>query len=370
MKEKITVYNRKILEELVQKYPEKWEKIKYVNKKKWLTGKDYPSYTQLVNVAKEFNIPFGYLFLDKLPEKKVTIPHYRTLESNTPVSEIVSELITQVQKQQEWAKEILINWGHKPLPYAGKYTIQSPKFEIINEIKKLLQVENHWANEQINWSKALHFLIDKYEQAGIFVVKTGIVGNNTRKKIDVNECRGFVLYDEIAPFVFINSNDSISAQIFTLIHELVHILIGQSASFDLSYLESTNNEVEKFCDSCTAEFLVPEEELEKTLNTNEINYEQLAQKYKVSQIVIARRLLDLSKIDKEKFYRFYAEYMKKENRQKQGKGGDFYKTAVLRYGKKFIEILRTTVKNSEILYRDAYKVLSLTPDTTQKLLEL
>jgi len=77
-----------------------------------------------------------------------------------------------------------------------------------------------------------------------------------------------VLYDEIAPLIFINNNDAISAKIFTLIHEVVHIFIGQSASFDLCKFLAANNKIENFCDRCTAEFLVPEKELLNVYSQN------------------------------------------------------------------------------------------------------
>lgn len=366
MKNKITVYNKQVLLSLKDKYHLFWNKIEYKNKEKWLTGEEYPTYNQLVEISKAFNIPFGYLFLDELPEKKLPIIHFRTFKEieYEPSDELI-DIINQVKKQQEWAKDILLEWGNNPLPFAGKYDINANKEDIIKEIKSILGLESNWASLRVNWKDAFKYLIEKFEKAGIFVVISGIVGNNTHRKISIDECRGFVLYDQIAPFVFINNNDFISAKIFTLIHELVHILIGKSASFDLRELKSSDDEIEKFCDKCAAEFLVPESEINKI---QKIDYEELAKRFKVSQIVIARRLLDTGKIRRDEFFDFYNQYKEQEFTKTKSKGGDFYNSVNYRYGKKFLEVMNSALKNKNILHRDVYRVLNLKPRTAEEIL--
>lgn len=189
-------------------------------------------------------------------------------------------------------------------------------------------------------------------------LENGVVGNNTHRKLIVDEFRGFVLYDEIAPIIFINNNDAISAKIFTIIHEIVHILIGQSASFDLGNLQSANNEIEQFCDKCTAEFLVPAEEI-KNIYTQKTNLEELARHFKVSQIVILRRLLDTSLITQREFIEKLNYLYEKEKNISQGSGGNFYLTIHHRLSKRFLYILNSAVKNNTILFRDALRITNL-----------
>ncbi len=64
MSNKITLYNSENLKLIAEVYPEKWEKIKYKNKEKWLTKEDYPTYKQLTELSLELDIPFGYFFGD------------------------------------------------------------------------------------------------------------------------------------------------------------------------------------------------------------------------------------------------------------------------------------------------------------------
>ncbi len=366
MKNKISEYNLEILNELKRRYPDKWDSLSCINKEKWLTKDDFPTYNQLVKISKHFDIPFGYLFLQKLPEKKLPIPHFRTKNNSLEFSDELFDTISEVTKLQIWAKEILIEWGNPSLPFVGKYSIENAVNDVVKEMQSLLNLQNGWASYQSSWKDAFQFLIKRFEEAGIFVIVNGIVGNNTHRKLDVNEFRGFVLYDDIAPFVFINNNDFLSAKIFTLIHELAHILIGKSAAFDLRELIPANNETEKFCNKCAAEFLVPESEIR---NITDINYDNLARKFKVSQIVIARRLLDIGKISLDKFYEFYNNYIKSEKQQAKKSGGDFYNTAEYRYGKNFLMLLGRALNSKTILYRDVYRVLSLKPKTAEKLID-
>lgn len=91
------------------------------------------------------------------------------------------------------------------------------------------------------------------EDKGIITVFNGIVENNTSRPIPVDECRGFV-WDEMAPFMFINNADWKSAQMFTIVHELAHIWTGHSAGFDFRKLQPADDPIEILCDKVAAEF--------------------------------------------------------------------------------------------------------------------
>lgn len=367
---KVTNININILKEILQRMPEKEMQVKkkFPKYEKWLEGKDYPTYNQLVELSKIFNIPFGYFFLEKLPQRKYPIPHYRTNQNGdfNPSSELLDTILF-AQKIQEWAKDILLEWGQEKLPFCGKYKDNYTIEGVIEELKRIFEIENNWASRKSTWTEALNYLIEKAEEKGIIVLRNGIVGNNTHRKLNINEFRGFVLYEEIAPVIFINNNDSISAKIFTLIHEIVHILIGQSASFDLRNLQSANNEIEQFCDKCTAEFLVPAEGI-INIYTQKTDLEELARYFKVSQIVILRRLLDTSLITQQEFYLQLKDLYEKELRITPSSRGIFYHTIPNRLSKRFLYILNSAVKNNTILFRDALRITNLSAKTYDNLI--
>ncbi len=95
------------------------------------------------------------------------------------------------------------------------------------------------------WEEALRQFIAQADDAGILIMVSGIVGSNTRRKLDYEEFRGFALSDEMAPLVFINGADTKSAQMFTLAHELAHIWLGKTGLSDVGPSTFPSNAVEK-----------------------------------------------------------------------------------------------------------------------------
>ena len=154
---------------------------------------------------------------------------------------------------------------------------------------------------------------------------------------------------------------------FTLIHELAHIWLGESAGFDNQQMLPANDPVEKLCDQIAAEFLVPELFLkEKWKDSKDIKY--LSRVFKVSPIVIARRCMDLNLITKSAFFDFYNSYIKEYQFKKdnQKSGGNFYATAKKRISLRFASFVNNAVNENNLLYRDAYKLTSLKGNTYEK----
>lgn len=330
----------------------------------WEAGVKFPTVNQLHKLAKALHIPFGYFFLKALPEREFPIPHYRTKSEGTfkPSAELTAS-IDLVQQRQTWAVDLLHELGHEKLWFANSITVETPVKQAVETLNRALGMNPGWAKKLSTWSDALKLLRNKAEEAGVFVVLNGVVGNNTHSSLDVEEFRGFVLYHDVAPFVFINNKDAISGKIFTLVHELVHVLLGQSASFDLSRLQPADSEMEQFCDAVTAEFLVPEAELKSFVANETTDYQELARHFKVSQIVIARRMLDLGLIDKPSFFDFYNEYMQTEFPAKKGGGGDFYNTAPYRISSRFFSLVNNAVQSNRLLYSDAFRLTGLKAKT-------
>ncbi len=202
------------------------------------------------------------------------------------------------------------------------------------------------------------------------MVFNSIVGNNTHRPLKVEECRGFVLVDEYAPFMFINAADGKGAQMFTILHELAHIWTGESAGFDFRQLQPADEPIEKLCDKIAAEFLVPYEAFEEKW-TGRMNFKHLSKYFKVSPIVIARRALDLNKITKAQFFSFYNKYIEtiKDKKQNQSGGGDFYKTARKRVSPSFAAHIEHALESGQLLYRNAYKLTDLKGETFHKFLK-
>lgn len=339
----------------------------FPNVQKWLEGEKKPTVKQLEDFSKKVHLPFGYLFLPEPPKEKLPIPFFRTNNTQaTHVSVNVYDTILLIQQRQDWLRDYLKENEFDALPFVSKFLNRTNVQEIVNDIRKTLGLNENWASGFRTWQEAQDHLILHIEDKGIITVFNGVVDNNGHRKIPVDECRGFVLVDDMAPFMFINNSDYKSAQMFTIVHELAHIWTGHSAGFDFRKLQPADDPIELLCDKVAAEFLVPEYTFNEVWRNNpDIRY--ASRYFKVSEIVIARRSLDTGKISEKQFFDFYEEYSNREflKKENQGDGGNFYATTRKRLSITFASHINNAVKSGKLLYRDAYKLTSLKGDTFQ-----
>lgn len=332
---------------------------------KWLEGEKKPTVKQLEEFSKKVHLPFGYLFLKEPPTENLPIPFFRTNKSQSnQVSLNVYDSVLLMQQRQEWLKDYLKDNDYEPLSFVGKFKDHPEVNGIVKDIRTVLGLNENWASEHKSWEEALNFLTIQIEDKGIITVFNGVFENNTHRKISVDDCRGFVLVDNLAPFMFINNSDSKAAQMFTIVHELAHIWTGHSAGFDFRKLEPANDPIEIICDKVAAEFLVPEVSFSHIWDQNP-NIRFVSRYFKVSEIVIARRALDLGKITRSQFFAFYEEYINREfeKKENQSAGGDFYATTRKRLSITFASHINKAVKSGLLSYRDACKLTSLKGDT-------
>ncbi|GIV56944.1 MAG: DNA-binding protein [Candidatus Kapaibacterium sp.] len=343
---------------------------------RWLSGAEKPTLRQLEAFARAASVPFGYLFLSEPPEERLPMPHFRTVEgmpAESPSPDLL-ETVYIMQRRQAWMREYLIEQGHEALPFVGSVNVDSDPQEVSLQMRKVLGLNVEWAANLRRWTDALRFLQERAEAAGILVVTSSVVGNNTRRKLSVEEFRGFVLVDEYAPLVFINGADGKAAQMFTLAHELAHVWLGESAAFDLRNLQPATDKLEEACNRIAAEFLVPEDSL-RTFWTEarrqSDSFQAIARRFKVSEIVAARRALDLQLITREDFFAFYEAYQRGEGKAPASgeEGGNFYATQTMRLGRRFAKTVIQAVREGALLYHEAYRLTGLYGRTFERFKE-
>ncbi len=171
---------------------------------------------------------------------------------------------------------------------------------------------------------------------------TNQVGLNTRRALNQEEFRGFVLIDDYAPWIFVNTNDTKSAQMFTLAHEMVHVWVGKPGLFNLEKLEAHDDIVEQFCNWVAAEFLLPEDIFAQAWSgagTVTERCAEIARRYKVSPLVAGRRAFELKLINSRAFFQFYQEQMESWRELKEQNKGKpapiFWQQQQLRLGDRF-----------------------------------
>lgn len=330
----------------------------------WLFQEKQPTLNQLKKFAAKFYVPFGYLFMSNLPIENIPFPIFRGEAGQQDHFNLnVYDTVMNVQARQEWLEEYLEENDIKTCNFIGSITTKTSISETVRRLRSILDLDDRWAFSLATPDAAVSLLGQKIEDTGVFLAYNGVVGNNTHRPLKVSECRGFALVNEKAPYIFVNSADSKSAQLFTLIHEVAHLMLGVSAGHAGS--EVLNHEAtENYCDMVAAEFLVPASVL-REIWINDTK--SASRRFKASELVVARRAHDLCLMSDTEYKAFWAMYSQRQLRiKKKSTGGSFYLTSVKRVGRNFAIHVRNAVNNKQLNYTEAYRLTGLYGKTYDK----
>jgi Zn-dependent peptidase ImmA (M78 family) len=343
----------------------------------WLDGDEQPTLKQLQNFASATHAPLGSLFMAQPPVEVVPIPDFRTLGNDavTSPSPNLLDTIYICQTRQEWFRTYAVTHEYAPLSFVGSVTTNDAVEPVSDRIRRLIGFNLDERASFANWEAALRQLIDRIESTGVLVMISGIVGANTHRRLEPEEFRGFALTDPLAPLIFVNGSDTKAAQIFTLIHELAHIWLGESALSDVQMAVSVNNDHEIWCNRVAAEVLLPLATLRKEYRgeatTEELD--RLARFYRVSTLVVMKRLYDGRYFNWDEFRERYAIELRRimaiiAQRQSGPGGGNYYYTQPIRLSRQFARAVIADTFEGGTSYRDAYRLLGTTkPETFENL---
>lgn len=337
----------------------------------WEAGEILPTLRQLEDYARATHAPIGYFFLPEPPVEPVPIPDFRTMADRTitrPSPNLLDTVYT-CQERQAWYREHVQVGGYPPLSFVGSLSRDLPPVQAAEHIRRELNFSVDARRDCRTWTEALRLFIEQAEAVGVMVMVSGVVLNNNYRHLDPQEFRGFALADALAPLVFINGADSKAAQMFTLAHELAHLWLGQTALSDVSAEDGSSNSTETWCNQVAAELLVPLTVFSAELHGDEPMrqmLDRLARRFKVSTLVVLRRLLDAGHLDRAGFFQAYRQELDHlRNLDASGSGGgDFYRTTAARVSKRFARALVESTLEGRTLYRDAFRMLGISKTTT------
>jgi Zn-dependent peptidase ImmA (M78 family) len=318
---------------------------------------------KLERVAQATHTPIGYLFLPQPPQERLPINDFRRLGSGPvpPITPDLLDVIYAAQRRQEWYREYLIENGAAPLQFVGALTISMNVESSAERMVSYFNIGPRLSIQAATWRENLAFHLDAVEESGVLVMRSGVVGNSNNRKLSVDDFRGFALADSYAPVVFINSTDSIAAQIFTLIHELVHICLGESAVSNLNNTYAGSQEIETFCNAVAAELLMPKSQVVARWNNADdpiFQIRRMATNYKVSTLVAARRVHDAGFITKEQFNSFFKSEVDRL-KPRQGSGGNIYNSINSRVGGRIVSAIIASTMEGKTVYREAMRLLGI-----------
>ena len=346
---------------------------KYPKLQDWLDGTVWPTARQLREFARDARVAEGWMYGSEPPDMKLDIPDMRTVGS-VALADPSPDLIDTVfdcQTRQDWLIGYSVSSGYSPLSFVGTCRVGDSPVLVAAEMRSVLDFDQA-DREVVRRETYRKTLVDKAESAGIYVMISGIVGNNTSRKLDPEEFRGFALSDSYAPVIFVNGNDSVGAQLFTIAHELAHIWLGNSAVSAPDGATDPAHAVEKWCNEVAAEFLVPLDEMVRLLGEGDpiASLNRLGRHFKVSDQVILRRLRSAGLVDARIFKGEYsaAVHRSRAVRNQPRDGGDYYGTVLTRVNRRFAELLYWDSIAGGTLYLEALRMLDIKRfDTFDKL---
>jgi Zn-dependent peptidase ImmA (M78 family) len=352
----------------------------------WEKGEAHPTETQAETLAAKLKLPYLVLFLSNPPPPEaIPIPDLRT--RNTSLlprpSEDFAEVINDALIRQDWFREFKLRSRATKLSFVGKFTTSDSVIDVAAHMRSVLKVNQEFRSQCKSWVQFLRLFIRHAEAAGILVMKSGVVGQSSQRRLDPEEFQGFALSDPIAPAVFVNDCDTQAAQIFTLAHELAHIWIGETGISNARIANKSLSElkvVERFCNRVAAEFLVPEKSVKvswQSYLSPSANIQRLVTFFRVSTLVALRRAHDLGHLESNEFHRLIdAEYArlraleaKRKREQKENKkpqSGEFWATFKLRNSTLLSNAVVADLRSSQTTYSAASAILGVSISTVEK----
>ncbi len=325
-------------------------------------GKDSPSLAQLKKLARLYRRPIDVFSLPYIPKEYPRLKDFRSNKDELDTAVIF--MMREVQEKQEWLRGFYKSKGK--LPFAGKYNIKHDPAVVAADIRKTLGI-----SLKDKPDKPLKYWITKAEDQRIFVALSS--NFHTRLKLNSDVFKGFVIADQFAPFIFLNSDDWDQGQLFTLVHELAHIWIGVSGiSNDTGLINygAGMHPVEKFCNEVAARALVPEEEVRTFVpEKGDIEFKNItkaSRRFGIFNRTMVLRMKSLGLLEDasnellKSADEAWKEFLDKEARKPKSSGGPNYYIMVLRRNSKsFANVVMENYKRGKISGPDASRLLNV-----------
>ena len=340
------------------------------------TGKAAPTRALLVRMAQHYRRPLLAFYLPAPPQSKERGVDFRaTPESGQAAdSAIVDALLRDVRARQSMIRAVLEDEDEaQPLPFVGAATLAAGKEAVLAKLQALLGVDRSHYRAQSDADSAFRLLRTRAEAARIFVLLKGNLGSH-HTAIDVQVYRGFVIADEVAPLIVINDGDAKTAWSFTLLHELVHLLLGQTGISGAP----ADTPVERFCNEVAGDFLLAADELDgldlRRAGSDVTEMGSLIGKFArerhLSRLMVAYVALRHGRIGSEQYGKLATLF--RHNRQSVRTGGtgpNYYVIRRHRLGNALLQLTKRMMGAGALTTSKAAKILGVKPTSVPTLID-
>ncbi len=349
------------------------------------SGEKFPTRNQLNSMAKVYRRPLLTFYMAEPPQ---TGPHGIDFRCSSGTRDVrhnarLDALLRDVRVRQEMVRDILTDEDNlEPLDFVDSITRAQGVDHAVAMISDVLEF-NPLASREGDANALFRLLRKAAETAGIFVLVLGDLGSY-HSAIPASVFRGFAIADPVAPFVVINAKDARSARAFTLIHELVHIFLGQTGgSGSLSTDKPTTDaaRIERFCNDVVGEILLPAnlflQGMEPlTAHDTDACYsaiQTIAAHWSVSEPMVAYRLHRLGALDDTTYDILREQYDRRWRAhlaQNQDSGGGPNPRVVKQFslGNALLGVVHRHIRNNALSHTKAATLLGSKPSAVEPLL--
>lgn len=367
--------NPEVIRDAVMKSDRSLEEVKNQFKTfdRWMKAELSPTFNQVTDLSRFLRVPFGYLLLETRVEEEIPLLEFRTVDTDAvqePSRELI-DTIYDMERKQAWLRDAYLAENREKLNFVGylDQTKDTNHLEVAEQIRSILSLNKDWFTKANSRVPTFNLLREHLSVNGIFIMQNGTALNNTHRPLDIHEFRAFTLIDEYVPLIFINSVDSVSGKTFSLLHELVHVFYGRHSLYNNDYhvRNKYTSPIEVICNRVAGELIAPtsmfitywKKDYHHISEVDE-KISLIADDFKVSKLIVARKALDNKYINQSK-YNETAALVRKEfelsRRARDGNtGGDPVNNALSRIDHNFFKMLVYAMKAGDIQYTDAYRL--------------
>ena len=324
----------------------------------WLSGDALPSLRELEKFASFTHVSLGALIMPEPPDETLPIADMRTRDSKVierPSGNLL-DTIDRYQQFQDWYHDYAREQGAEKLPFLGSASSQDKPHMVAHRVRELLLLDQITATTPEQWRRDI---VKALEEVGVLVMMSGIVGTNTHRPLSTDEFRGFSLYDDLAPLIFVNlAGESYGAQNFTLVHEFAHLLAGHSALSGGDHLLGGTSE-EAWCNRVAALALLPDDALVAFDAAQSVqDYRVAARRFGVSAEVALHRLYGARRIDEERYGALLEEVRADYGSEKHRTGGgNYYNTLTTRLGRPLATAIVTSTLEGRMGFTEGFRMI-------------
>ncbi len=339
----------------------------------WESGEKFPTWIQLRNVSKKYKVPTAFFFMKNPPKYELipTLVNYRKLDRDSIYENNSPYLIDNIHSSEN-RRSIFIELSEdmdEGIPSFERFEGKTSKHNLSSFIREKLDVsldtQKSWLKKDNRKDKGHYNFLNNWKE--VITEKMGVLIFETYD-VDIEEMRGLCIYHDVVPIILLNGKDSVNGRIFSLFHELTHLLLGESAICG----DDLERDIEVFCNAVSGEFLVPENDLIENLNNMHANdlLKDISDLYGVSEHVVLRRLLDLNKITKKDYdLKTDYEFIPSSNKTK-GNSGNYYRNMIKYNGRPFYSLVLSAYELGIINGSDFSKFTGLKVNQAPKIGEM